>query len=182
MQYFLSKFSNHEKCVIVSVFLVDTFCQKLIRHKKRRQMQRQHWFSSSVASVRHYWSKQSLFLFVCGKFSVGQLFQTGWHQSWDKPGGEVRCLPRWTVRTLSGCRPMSVRVNRQKEMGFNWQLLKKGEGGVQTALPPNLADIICEQSLIVMYRDGKTYELASNACVNFSLPRVKSVPNFTLAV
>ena len=29
-------------------------------------------------------------------------------------------------------------------------------------------------------RDGKSYEHASNACVNFFLSRVKSVPNFTL--
>ena len=29
-------------------------------------------------------------------------------------------------------------------------------------------------------RDGKTYERASNACVNFFLALVKSVQNFTL--
>ena len=29
-------------------------------------------------------------------------------------------------------------------------------------------------------RDGKTYERASNACINFFLAWVKSLPNFTL--
>ena len=34
--------------------------------------------------------------------------------------------------------------------------------------------------LLLGLRDGKTYEGASNACVNLFLARVKSVPNFTV--
>ena len=75
--------------------------------------------------------------FVCGRLSVDRLSQTRWHQASLGPtlverGG----VPCWPARTLSGCRPMSVRVERRKGEG--------GEGGPDTR--PGLPSVPCTPS------------------------------------